>query len=238
MKCVSVAIYFFLPLSDRMATEPRCSPSVAPSTSGFSWSTADCTLLGAGWGQQPSPAMQVHPHSATVQSWTGLGEQQDLEKARMEIWVDLFLFSVAFWSSVSMNRHNSKFKKAPLCIFLLRTPYSTIHITYRDCILIPFHIAHQKTEQPHCRNLSTEMWIFSEDLTHIPCLAKPQLRSSSDAYEGHPHKYFLTLCFLACAGGILGLRSWHWGTVQGFAELTGSGCSECLTLQPLIIHIP
>lgn len=216
---MSQLLFIFSYLSDRMAAEPQTSPSVAPSTQlllEHLWlPTPWCWL-----GQQPSAAMQVHPHSATGQGWTGhrtsrLGEQQVWKrhacKSEKIYFFSLWLSEVQFkWTLTILS-----LKTSPTLYFLLRTPYPIIHITYRDCILIPFHIAHQKAEQPHCRNLSMEMRIFSEDLTHVPCLAKPQLKSSSDAYEGHPHKYFLTLCFLACAWGIFWLRSWQWGTVQG-----------------------
>lgn len=215
VKCVPVAVvfwgFFCLCLTGWLLSHRPVPPWLPAPSFWPCWSTADCPLLGADWRQQPSPAMQVHPHSATVQGWTGhrtnrSGEQQ-VWKTHACKSGKIYFFSL--WLS------EVQFKWTPTLYFLLRTPYPIIHITYRDCILIPFHIAHQKREQPHCRILSTEMWIFSEDFTHIPCLAKPQLKSSSDAYEGHPHEYFLTLCFLACARGIFWLRSWQWGTVQG-----------------------
>lgn len=94
-----LVFFFFLHLSDRMAAEPQTSASVSPSTQillQHSWLHTPWCWLGTG----ASPAMQVQPHSATVQSQTGhrtngLGEQQGLEKENI-YFLSLWLSEVQF----------------------------------------------------------------------------------------------------------------------------------------------
>lgn len=149
--CPSCCLFFSL---SGWLLSPRAVPEWLPAPS-FCWSTAGCTPLGAGWGQQPSAAMQAHPHPATVQSWTehrtnGLGEQQGLEN----IWEDVFLIFVAFGCSVSMNPHNFKFKKAPLHIYF----YSEQHtLLFRLVTEIAFY---SLSTQPIRRQSSLIAGIF------------------------------------------------------------------------------
>lgn len=56
-----------------------------------------------------------------------------------------------------MNPHNFKLEKAPLYILDLEYHIPLFILVAEIAFLIHFHIALQKTQQPRCRNLSTEM---------------------------------------------------------------------------------
>jgi len=109
-----------------------------------------------------------------------------------------------------MNHHNVKLGKKPTVYFWLRTTYSVIYTSYRNCILISFHIAHQRTGTALLHKSFHGNVNFSEGLAYIPCLAKPQPINRSDGYEGHPHKSFLTLFSWCILGG-----SYGWGGRRG-----------------------
>lgn len=71
---------------------------------------------------------------------------------------------------------------------------------------MPFQITHQKTGTALLHKSFHGNVNVSQGLTRIPCLAKPQLMGSLDAYEKHPYKSLLTLAFLVYPWRILFLN--------------------------------